>query len=144
MEFNSHGVQVDCDVSSAQHNHEAAAHTSATTGTLLLSTIGLVSVWLGSALWIPFPEKESYQLCGINVCEGVRFVVSALFWWYDSQTSTSSDVQRTLLRRQSCVYGIAPFVNFEEQPVQLRILFTVVFEKSVLFAEPNNIELKHS
>jgi hypothetical protein len=42
------------------------------------------------------------------------------------------------------VYGIAPFVNLEEQPVQLSVWFTVFFEKTSVFAEPKNIELRHS
>ena len=143
MEFDAHGLQIDFDVSSTQHNDEAAANSSASTGTLL-SAAGLVSVWICSALLVPFPEKISCK--GIDVrymCKGLMFAVSALFWWYGSQTSTSCDVQRTLLRRQSCMYDLVPVVNFEEHPVQLqlRVLFTY---KTSVFAEPKNIELKSS
>ncbi len=43
------------------------------------------------------------------------------------------------------MYGIAPFVNLEEQPVQLSVWFTVFFDlKTSVFAEPKNIELRHS
>ncbi len=138
IEFDAHGVQVDFDASSTQHSDEAAANSS--TGALLFAA-GVVSVWVCSALWIPFPAKFCFK--GMNVCKGLMFALSALFWCYGSRTSKSSscDVQTTLLRRQSCSYGIIPFVNFEEHSVQLRVLFT---NKTSVFAEPKNIELKHS
>jgi hypothetical protein len=138
MEFDAHGVQIDFDVSSTQHNDEAAAKSSASTGALLF-TAGVVSVWVCSALLIPFPANVCFK--GMNVCKGLMFALSALFWFYGSQTSTSCDFQRTLPQRQSCSYDIIPFVNFEEHPIQLRVLFT---DKTSVFAEPKNIQLKSS